>query len=80
MAKVGACLGLFLKEIGFADLSRKTTRASLEDTSDEGAAVLGRAGESFDFDEDAPCATSFVGCSALEAQLEPVMDFIRDQA
>ena len=58
----------------------QTTRASLEDTSNEGAAVLGRVGESFDFEQDAPCATSFVGCSALEAQLEPVMDFIRNQA
>ena len=58
----------------------QTTRASLEDTSDEGAAILGRAGESFDFDEDSPCETSFAGCSALNAQLDPVMEFIRDQA
>jgi signal recognition particle receptor subunit beta len=56
----------------------QSTRSSMEEEGGGALASLGREDEDFDFDEDSPCAVRFVGCSAADAQIDAVREFIAE--
>uniref|UniRef100_M4B3E5 Signal recognition particle receptor subunit beta n=1 Tax=Hyaloperonospora arabidopsidis (strain Emoy2) TaxID=559515 RepID=M4B3E5_HYAAE len=60
----------------------KKTRSSLETEGDEedqdlSQVPVGRDGESFQFDVDAPCEISFAKCSVKDAEIHDVVRFIQ---
>jgi len=56
----------------------QSTRSSMEEEGGGALASLGREDEDFDFDEDSPCSVRFVGCSAADAQIDAVREFIAE--